>query len=70
MFRWEFTLSKTTDASLQDLEIAGFMQTFSTREEAESWLGNMYLDLQDYGVEFVTLYDGDSPLMEPMSLQE
>lgn len=70
MFRWDLTLSATSDATPEDLTAAGFDRTFATRDEAEAWLGQVYVDLQDYGVESVTLVEGETTVMGPMSLAD
>ncbi len=43
---------------------------FSTQSEAESWLGEMWLELLDDGVDAVTLLEGDTPVYGPMSLHK
>lgn len=69
MFHWELTLSPTSQATPEDLSAAGFDQTFDDQAQAEAWLGEYYLDLQEYGVAEVTLIEGGQAVYGPMSLE-
>lgn len=69
MFRWDLTLSPTSEATPEDLTAAGFDAHFPTQAEAEAWLGEQYQMMQDYGVEAVTLVEGDQTVYGPMSLE-
>lgn len=69
MFHWDLTLATTSEATPEDLSAAGFDKTFPDQAEAEAWLGEYYLDLQDYGVEAVTLVEGERTVYGPMSLE-
>lgn len=42
---------------------------FPTRSDAESWLGEAYMDLSEDGVSAVTLFEGDREVYGPMSLE-
>jgi hypothetical protein len=43
-------------------------QRFPTQAEAESWVGEVWSDLAEQGVDAVTLHDGDRKVYGPMSL--
>lgn len=45
-------------------------ETFTSRGDAESWIGEAWRDLSDDGVAQVTLLDGDRVVFGPMSLSE
>ena len=44
-------------------------ERFPTQGEAESWLGETYLDLLASGVSAVSLYEGDRLVYGPMGLE-
>ncbi|MFL6025827.1 MAG: hypothetical protein ACJ72K_02765 [Friedmanniella sp.] len=44
-------------------------QTFPSQGEAESWLGEVYLDLIDRGVRAVSLREADRLVYGPMALE-
>ena len=46
----------------------GLGQEFPTRVEAEAWLTESYADLEEAGVDAVTLMDADHVVYGPMSL--
>lgn len=58
------------DADGQPLEAVGDEQPeeFPTRGDAESWLGEMFGELAEQGVDAVTLYEGQDKVYGPMSL--
>lgn len=41
---------------------------FPTRSDAESWLGEVFPELAEEGVESVTLFEGDREVYGPMPL--
>jgi hypothetical protein len=43
-------------------------QEFSAQGDAESWLGEVWRELVDSGVDAVTLLEGDREVYGPMSL--
>ena len=45
------------------------LESFPSREDAESFIGDTFQDLLNGGVEAVTLYDGDTEIFGPMSLK-
>ena len=49
-----------------DDEYAG--QRFPTQAEAESWVGEVWAELADQGVDAVTLYEGERRVYGPMAL--
>lgn len=49
-------------------EIERETESFPTRGDAESWLGEAWADLAGAGVESVTLLEGDREVYGPMSL--
>ncbi|WP_262851843.1 hypothetical protein [Mumia quercus] len=42
--------------------------TFASRGDAESWVGEVYTDLVDQGVDQVTLFEDGREVFGPMSL--
>ena len=51
-------------------EIPADRQEFTSRGEAETWLGEHFADLADDGVAAVTLFEGEREVFGPMSLAE
>ena len=64
---WTWGL-EAEDGSAVEVEgdLAG--QRFPTQAEAESWVGEVWADLAEQGVDAVTLFDGDRRVYGPMSL--
>lgn len=69
MYHWELHLAPAATASPEELSAQGFSATFDSQAEAEQWLGENYLDLQDFDVEAVTLVEGERTVYGPMSLE-
>jgi hypothetical protein len=46
----------------------GTSETFDSRSDAESWVGEAFGGLIDDGVDRVRLFDGDNEVYGPMSL--
>jgi hypothetical protein len=44
-------------------------QRFASQADAESWVGEIWADLADLGVEAVTLFEHDRLVYGPMSLE-
>lgn len=44
-------------------------QRFSSQGDAESWVGEVWAELAEHGVESVTLYEHDREVYGPMSLR-
>lgn len=49
-----------------DEEYAG--QRFASQADAESWVGEIWAELRDLGVDAVTLFEADRKVYGPMSL--
>lgn len=43
---------------------------FESRSDAESWVGEEFVDLLDRGIDQVRLFEGDKEIYGPMSLHE
>lgn len=62
--------TSVTVAGAEDLRELGAGQEFESREEAEAWLSETWPELEDAGVESVTLMEGDDVVYGPMGLSE
>lgn len=63
---WHWRLESSSG---EEVEAAGFpRQEFPTQSDAESWVGEMWRELLDAGVDAVTLFEGDRKVYGPMSL--
>ena len=65
-WRWRFE-----DASGAEVNAAGTATGaagFPSQSDAESWIGEVWRDLLEDGVEQVTLFEGDREVYGPMSL--
>lgn len=51
-----------------DGESQGTSETFDSRSDAESWVGESFAELVEQGVDQVRLFDGDTEVYGPMSL--
>jgi hypothetical protein len=51
-----------------DGEEKGRSESFDSRGDAESWIGETFAELIDQGVDQVRLLDGDAEVYGPMSL--
>jgi hypothetical protein len=49
-------------------DVMGRSETFESRGDAESWVGEAFGDLLDDGVDQVRLFDGETEIYGPMSL--
>ena len=49
-------------------ESKGTSETFDSRSDAESWVGESFAELVEQGVDQVRLFDGDTEVYGPMSL--
>ena len=52
----------------EDGESIGTSETFDSRSDAESWVGEAFGELIEQGIEQVRLFDGDTEVYGPMSL--
>ncbi len=50
-------------------ESVGTSETFDSRSDAESWVGESFADLVEQGIDQVRLFDGDTEVYGPMSLR-
>jgi hypothetical protein len=51
-----------------DGESVGTSESFDSRSDAESWVGEAFGELIEQGVDQVRLFDGDTEVYGPMSL--
>ena len=63
IWRW-----RLEDASGAEVSAADPSPTFPSQSDAESWVGEVYEDLAEQGVDAVTLFEGDREVYGPMSL--
>ncbi len=64
---WWWSLEDEAGAAVEvSPEHAG--QRFPTQADAESWVGEVWSDLAEQGVDGVTLHEGDRKVYGPMSL--
>jgi hypothetical protein len=49
-------------------DVIGRSETFESRSDAESWVGEEFGELVERGIDQVRLYDGESEVYGPMSL--
>ena len=59
---WIWTLENAAGES------QGKSETFDSRSDAESWVGESFGELVEQGVDQVRLFDGDTEVYGPMSL--
>lgn len=65
--RWWWRLEDATGAEVEVLEeYAG--QRFPSQADAESWVGEVWAELTEFGVDAVTLFEDDRQVYGPMSL--
>lgn len=63
---WRWRLE---DAAGREVSPAGVTSPeFPSQSDAESWVGEIWRDLLDGGVDAVTLFEGDRQVYGPMSL--
>ena len=63
---WRWRLEDASGAERTDVEGAG--QRFPSQSDAESWVGEVWRELLESGVDQVTLFEGDREVYGPMSL--
>ncbi len=63
IWRW-----RLEDASGAEVATSEGSPTFPSQSDAESWVGEVWQDLADQGVDAVTLFEGDREVYGPMSL--
>lgn len=69
-FSWVLDQPRPTPAAAADLAALGAGSSFATREEAEAWLTQHWEELAEVGVSAVSLSEGDTVVMGPMSLSQ
>ncbi|WP_342748953.1 hypothetical protein [Nocardioides gansuensis] len=63
---WRWRLE---DASGQEVRVEGHSgQRFASQADAESWVGEIWAELAEHGVDAVTLFEHDRKVYGPMSL--
>lgn len=64
---WTWRLEDASGAEVEvDGDLAG--QRFSSQADAESWVGEIWSELAEAGVDGVTLFEGERQVYGPMSL--
>ncbi|SDS13964.1 hypothetical protein [Microlunatus soli] len=66
---WHWQSHLRSGAGPVDTAELGLDQRFPTQGDAESWLGEVYPDLLQAGVEAVSLYEADRLVYGPMRLE-
>jgi hypothetical protein len=69
-WRWRFEDESGAEASQADGGTASGVSGFPSQSDAESWIGEVWRDLVDDGVDQVTLFEGDREVYGPMSLHQ
>lgn len=59
---WSWVLENSTGESM------GMSESFDSRSDAESWVGESFGELLEQGVDQVRLLDGEKEIYGPMSL--
>ncbi len=62
---WRWRLE---DSSGGEVTTAEESPSFPSQSDAESWVGEVWQDLAEEGVDAVTLFEGDREVYGPMSL--
>lgn len=64
---WRWRFEDASGAEVAGGEVAG-ANGFPSQSDAESWIGEVWRELLDEGVEQVTLFEADREVYGPMSL--
>lgn len=67
-WRWRFENSSGAEVGVAAGGTASGVSGFPSQSDAESWIGEVWHDLLDEGVDQVTLFEGDREVYGPMSL--
>ncbi len=67
-WRWRFEDATGTELSPGSGSAASGVSGFPSQSDAESWVGEVWRDLVEDGVDQVTLFEGDREVYGPMSL--
>jgi hypothetical protein len=68
-WRWRFEDGSGAEVSPPDGSTAAGAPGFPSQSDAESWLGEVWRDLLDDGVDQVSLFEADRQVYGPMSLR-
>ena len=63
---WWWRLEDASGAEVEAVEYAD--QRFASQADAESWVGEIWAELAEAGVDAVTLFEHDRQVYGPMSL--
>ena len=66
-WRWRFEDASGSEVGADGGTTSG-VTGFPSQSDAESWIGEVWRDLLDDGVDQVTLFEGDREVYGPMSL--
>jgi hypothetical protein len=67
-WRWRFEDRSGAEVSLGGGSAVSGVTGFPSQSDAESWIGEVWHDLLDEGVDQVRLFEGDREVYGPMSL--
>jgi hypothetical protein len=67
-WRWRFEDTSGAEVGVAEGATASGMSGFPSQSDAESWIGEVWRELLDEGVDQVTLFDGEREVYGPMSL--
>lgn len=67
-WRWRFEDASGTEVPPPEGSVATGVSGFPSQSDAESWVGEVWHDLLDDGVDQVTLFEADRQVYGPMSL--
>jgi hypothetical protein len=67
-WHWRFEDESDTEVTPPDGSTAATAGGFPSQSDAESWIGEVWRDLVDDGVDQVRLFEGDREVYGPMSL--
>lgn len=68
MWRWRLEDGSGSEVSEAGDGAASGVSGFPSQSDAESWIGEVWRDLLDDGVDQVTLFEGDREVYGPMGL--
>jgi hypothetical protein len=69
-WRWRFEDAAGREVGETDGSTASGVSGFPSQSDAESWIGEVWRELVDDGIDQVTLFEGDREVYGPMSLHE
>jgi len=67
-WRWRFEDASGSEVDGAGVSTAEGVNGFPSQSDAESWIGEVWHDLLDDGVDQVTLFEADREVYGPMSL--